>query len=113
MLPWRVHGAVVDGELVADQPVLHLAEQGLDDARFEVMIGFAKDEWQFFRGHTPTLQETDPQTAEISVKPKGGSYRPLGSVAVNSAGYFNRTFKVNGASRSKYKVTIGGVSRVK
>jgi len=53
------------------------------------------------------------QTAEISVKPKGGSYRPLGSVAVNSAGYFNRTFKVNGASRSKYKVTIGGVSRVK
>lgn len=63
VLPWRVHGAVVDGDLVADQPVLHLAEQGLDDARFEVMIGFAKDEWQFFRGHTPTLQQTDPQTA--------------------------------------------------
>jgi hypothetical protein len=53
------------------------------------------------------------QTAEIEVKPKGGSYRPLGSAAVNSAGYFKRTFKVNGASRSKYKVTIGGVSRVK
>lgn len=53
------------------------------------------------------------QTATIEVKPKGGSYRPLGSVAVNSAGYFKRTFKVNGASRSKYKVTIGGVSRVK
>lgn len=63
MLPWRVHGPVVDGELVADQPVLHLAEQGIDDEDFEVMIGFAKDEWQFFRGHTPTLQRTDPQTA--------------------------------------------------
>lgn len=63
VLPWRVHGAVVDGDLVADQPVLHLSEEGLDDARFEVMIGFAKDEWQFFRGHTPTFQETDPQTA--------------------------------------------------
>ncbi len=63
VLPWRVHGPVVDGELVADQPVLHLAEQGLDDPRFEVMIGFAKDEWQFFRGHTPTLQKTDRPTA--------------------------------------------------
>jgi para-nitrobenzyl esterase len=63
VLPWRVHGPVVDGNLVADQPVLHLAEKGLDDARFEVMIGFAKDEWQFFRGHTPTLRQTDPQTA--------------------------------------------------
>jgi para-nitrobenzyl esterase len=63
VLPWRVHGPVVDGELVADQPILHLAERGLDDSRFEVMIGFSKDEWQFFRGHTATLQETDPQTA--------------------------------------------------
>jgi para-nitrobenzyl esterase len=62
-LPWRVHGPVVDGDLVADQPILHLAEQGLDDPLFEVMIGFAKDEWQFFRGHTPTLKETDQRTA--------------------------------------------------
>lgn len=63
ILPWRVHGPVVDGDLVAEQPVLQLAEQGLDDPGFEVMIGFAKDEWQFFRGHTPTLQRTDSKTA--------------------------------------------------
>lgn len=63
ILPWRVHGPVVDGDLVAEQPVLQLAERGLDDQGFEVMIGFAKDEWQFFRGHTPTIQQTDPRTA--------------------------------------------------
>lgn len=63
ILPWRVHGPVVDGDLVAEQPVLQLAERGLDDPGFEVMIGFAKDEWQFFRGHTPTLRGTDRQTA--------------------------------------------------
>jgi hypothetical protein len=53
------------------------------------------------------------ETASISVKSGHGSYRSLGSVAVNSAGYFRRVFKVNGARRSKYKVTIDGVSRVK
>jgi len=63
VLPWRVHGAVVGRDLATDHPVLQLAEQGLDDSGFGVMIGFSKDEWQFFRGHTPTLQETDRQTA--------------------------------------------------
>jgi hypothetical protein len=53
------------------------------------------------------------QTAVIEAKAPGGSYTQIGSVPVNSAGYFNRTFKVKSASRSKYKVTIGGVSRVK
>jgi hypothetical protein len=53
------------------------------------------------------------ETATIQVKPRGRGYRALGSVAVNSAGYFRRVFKVNGARRSKYKVTIDGVSRVK
>jgi hypothetical protein len=53
------------------------------------------------------------ETASIAVKSPGHSYRSLGSVAVNSAGYFRRVFKVNGARRSKYKVTIDGVSRVK
>jgi hypothetical protein len=53
------------------------------------------------------------ETATVEAKAPGGSYRSIGSVAVNSAGYFKRVFKVNGASRSKYRVTIDGVSRVK
>lgn len=64
VVPWRPHGGVVDGDLIADLPVLQLAEHGLGDPGFEVMIGFAKDEWQFFRGHSPTLTETDPRTAK-------------------------------------------------
>jgi para-nitrobenzyl esterase len=60
---WRPHGAVVDGRLIHELPVLQLAEQGLDTSEFEVMIGFAKDEWQFFRGHTATYQMTDRATA--------------------------------------------------
>jgi hypothetical protein len=53
------------------------------------------------------------QTATVAAKAPGGSYTTLGTVAVNSAGYFKRVFKVKSASRSKFKVTIDGVSRVK
>jgi hypothetical protein len=53
------------------------------------------------------------ETATVEAKAPGGSYRSIGSVAVNQAGYFRRVFKVKSASRSKYKVTIDGVSRVK
>ncbi|MEU6148258.1 carboxylesterase family protein, partial [Streptomyces sp. NPDC047081] len=42
---WRPHGGVVDGKFIHDLPVLKLAADGLDDPDFEVMIGFAKDEW--------------------------------------------------------------------
>jgi para-nitrobenzyl esterase len=68
VVAWRPHGGVVDGTLIHDLPVLQLAESGLSDlgageSAFEVMIGFAQDEWQFFRGHTPTFQSTDRETA--------------------------------------------------
>ena len=53
------------------------------------------------------------ETATVQVKAPGASYRTLGTVAVNSAGYFRRSFKVGNASRGKLKVTIDGVSRVK
>jgi hypothetical protein len=53
------------------------------------------------------------ETASIAVKAPGAAYRSLGTAAVNQAGYFRRVFKVNRARRSKYKVTIDGVSRVK
>ncbi len=52
-------------------------------------------------------------TAQIESKSAGASYRALGSVRVNSTGYFRRVFKVNGAARRKYRVTLDGISRVK
>ncbi|MFE4754959.1 carboxylesterase/lipase family protein [Streptomyces mirabilis] len=63
VLAWRPHGGVVDGDLVTGLPALRLTEETFGQEQFEVVIGFAKDEWQFFRGHTPTLQETDRDTA--------------------------------------------------
>jgi hypothetical protein len=52
-------------------------------------------------------------TAQIESKAPGGSYRSLGSAQVNQAGYFRRVFKVSGAARRKYRVTLDGISRVK
>jgi hypothetical protein len=52
-------------------------------------------------------------TAQIQSKTRGASYSPLGSAQVNSNGYFRRVFKVNGAARRKYKVTLDGLTRVK
>ena len=49
----------------------------------------------------------------IESKAPGASYRALGSVAVNPAGYFRRVFKVKEPRGRKYRVTIDGVSRVK
>ncbi len=54
---WRPQGAVVDGAWVPTLPALHLAEDRIGKADLEVVIGFAKDEWQFFRGHTPTVRD--------------------------------------------------------
>jgi hypothetical protein len=52
-------------------------------------------------------------TAQIESKARGGSYRPLGSATVNGAGYFKRVFRVSGAARRTYRVTLDGVSRAK
>jgi hypothetical protein len=52
-------------------------------------------------------------TAQIESKARGASYRPLGTAEVNQTGYFRRVFKVNGAARRKYRVTLDGISRVK
>ncbi len=57
---WRPLGAVVDGVIVPRQPAVYLSQADLD-GQTEVMIGFAKDEWQFFRGHSPTLQSGTQQ----------------------------------------------------
>jgi hypothetical protein len=52
-------------------------------------------------------------TAQIESKAPGASYRSLGTAELNAAGYFRRVFKVNGAARRKYRVTLDGISRVK
>lgn len=52
-------------------------------------------------------------TAAIESKAPGASYRSLGSAEVNAAGYFRRVFKVNGAARRKFRVTLDGITRVK
>jgi len=52
-------------------------------------------------------------TARIESQAPGASYRSLGTAPVNRAGYFRRVFKVNGAARRKYRVTLDGITRVK
>jgi hypothetical protein len=52
-------------------------------------------------------------TAQVESKARGGGYRPLGSATVNGAGYFKRVFRVSGAARRTYRVTLDGVSRAK
>jgi len=52
-------------------------------------------------------------TAQIQSRVRGGRYRSLGSATLNDAGYFRRVFRVSGASRRKYRITIGDRTRVK
>jgi hypothetical protein len=51
--------------------------------------------------------------AQVESKLPGGSYRSLGSAAVNSSGYFRQVFRISGASRRKFRVTLGAQQRVK
>lgn len=53
---WRPLGAVVDGDLVPQAPAHRLSEETPDLGEIEVTIGFAKDEWLFFRGHSDTVR---------------------------------------------------------
>ncbi len=58
---WRPLGAVVDGASVPQQPAIFLSEGELAPQEMDVMIGFAKDEWQFFRGHSETLRSASKE----------------------------------------------------
>jgi para-nitrobenzyl esterase len=53
---WRPLGAVVDGLVIPEQPATYLATADLGSPALDVMIGLAKDEWQFFLGHTEMLK---------------------------------------------------------
>lgn len=53
---WRPLGAVIDGIQVPDFPGLMLAQAPIHAEGLEVILGFAKDEWQFFRGHAEIIE---------------------------------------------------------
>jgi para-nitrobenzyl esterase len=54
---WRPLGAVVDQEWVPELPAHYLSTQHGDLAGVDIVLGFATDEWQFFRGHSHTIRE--------------------------------------------------------
>ncbi|MDR5785321.1 carboxylesterase family protein [Caballeronia sp. LP003] len=54
---WRPLGGVIDGKWIPEAPAQFLAGSRSDDLKKPLMIGFAKDEWQFFRGHAKTIVE--------------------------------------------------------
>src|SRR5262249_20900552 len=53
---WRPVGPVVDGHFAPQLPAQFLSEQRYPRREFEIIIGFAKDEWQYFRGHSETAR---------------------------------------------------------
>ena len=59
------------------------------------------------------LRTAPGATATILSRKKGGSYRPLGSATLNSAGYFRKVFRVSSPGRRVYRVNIGSYSRTK
>ena len=55
-------------------------------------------------------------SGEVEVEFKStrrASYRSLGSVPVNTVGYFRRTFRVNAFSGATFRVTLGDHARAK
>lgn len=61
---WRPLGAVVDGNIVPENPSVYLSTAKPEfKPGFELMLGFAKDEWQFFRGHSDTIRHGDKKAA--------------------------------------------------
>jgi hypothetical protein len=59
------------------------------------------------------LRSPSAGTAKVESKTAHGRYSLLGSVPVNSAGYFRRIFRVGEASKRTFRVTLGGHTRVK
>jgi para-nitrobenzyl esterase len=56
---WRV----VDGTIVPIQPIRYLTSETAELSDKEFLFGFAKDEWQFFRGHSDTIRQGDRAAA--------------------------------------------------
>jgi hypothetical protein len=52
-------------------------------------------------------------TAVVYSRKKGGSYKELGRMTLNSAGYARRIFKVTQPGRRIYRIEVGSVARTK
>jgi hypothetical protein len=59
------------------------------------------------------LRSAPGAVAIVSSRKRGGSYRELGRVSLNAAGYMRRIFHVSGAAARRYRITIGSYSRTK
>ncbi|KAI9824123.1 MAG: hypothetical protein M1819_001078 [Sarea resinae] len=71
---WRPVGGVIDGDWISAAPAESLSEQRFDKENFELIIGFAKDEWQFFRGESPTVKHgTDSDVVAVLAQVFGPS----------------------------------------
>jgi len=71
---WRPAGPVVDANFAPQLPVRFLSEQDYPRHNFELTIGFAKDEWQYFRGHSKTAQHgTEKDVLAVLAQAFGGS----------------------------------------
>lgn len=63
---WRPLGGVIDGNWIREAPAQYLSQRNLGESQQALMIGFAKDEWQFFRGHSETIKN-GTETQAIAV----------------------------------------------
>lgn len=79
---WRPLGGVVDGTLIPRLPAEFLATAPYPVRDFELMIGFAKDEWQFFRGHAETIRNGSRADA---LRVLAQSFGPQGAETVYEA----------------------------
>lgn len=69
---WRPQGGVIDGKWIPRHPAIHLATDELSLGKIEVMFGYAKDEWQAFRGLTPTIQNGSVEDVLAVLRPVYG-----------------------------------------
>ncbi len=53
------------------------------------------------------------QVARVEAKRRGGRYRVVASMTTNRAGYFRQILPLKNAFRQTFRVTLGGLSRVK
>jgi para-nitrobenzyl esterase len=70
---WRSLGGVVDGTIVPVQPIRYLTSETTELSDKEFIFGFAKDEWQFFRGHSDTIRHGDRAAAVVVLDQVFGS----------------------------------------
>ncbi len=59
------------------------------------------------------LRSSPGATATVFSRKRGGKYKQLGTATLNSAGYFQRTFRVSSPGHRVYRIKIGSYSRTK